>query len=54
MGSNFNEIQPKPGIAIVENGKVKQNRSNLNNTFENKKLTIDEYQAMKLDTSSLS
>jgi len=23
MGSMFNEMQPKPGISIVENGKIK-------------------------------
>eukprot|EP00347_Sterkiella_histriomuscorum_P001683 403371079 len=50
MGSNFNEMQPKPGIAIVENGKVKQNRQNVSTLAANK-LSIEEYQSLKLNSS---
>ncbi len=31
MGSNFNDIQLKPGISILEGGKVKQNKQSLSN-----------------------
>ena len=41
MGSNFNDMQPKPGIVIQENGKLKQNKS-LSKLAANK-LSIDEY-----------
>ncbi|CDW79098.1 UNKNOWN [Stylonychia lemnae] len=51
MGSNFNEIQPKPGIAIVENGKVKQNQIN---SKDPNRLSLEDYQTIKVDTSSLS
>lgn len=46
MGSNFNDIQLRPGISILEAGKVKQNKQSLSNAQENK-LSLEDYQSMK-------
>lgn len=51
MGSNFNEIQPKPGIAVQEGGKLKQNKSM--SMLAANKLSVEEYQLMKGNDSSL-
>lgn len=45
MGSNFNEIQPKPGIALLEGGKMKENKS-MSKLAANK-LSVEEYQLLK-------
>ncbi len=50
MGSNFNDIQLRPGISILEGGKVKQNKQSLSNAQENK-LSMEDYQSMKMGQS---
>jgi hypothetical protein len=50
MGSNFNDIQLRPGISILEGGKVKQNKQSLSNAQEHK-LSMEDYQSMKMGQS---
>jgi len=45
MGSNFNEFQPKPGITILEEGKVKANKQTLSVVVEGglNKISMEDY-----------
>lgn len=50
MGSNFNELIPKPGITVLESGKMKANRQPQASNDPNR-ISLEEYNQIKIGTS---